>query len=520
MKVLNAEQMRAADAHAIEDLNIPSLTLMEKAATLVVEVLLRSHTEPVRTVVVCGKGNNGGDGLAVARLLKEREWSPQAVLIARAADLRGDPAVNWKRALDAGVDCAEDPDGANLQDLTASCAVVVDALFGTGLSKPLEGVYSKAVQIINRAGKEVIAVDVPSGLSADSGALSGPAVKATATVALAALKCCHVLSPACRMCGEIFVEDIGIPVESTISVVRSRDIRRILPHRSVDTHKGTFGHAVIVGGSTGKSGAPYLSGKAALRCGAGLVTVVCPSRIQPVIASYGPEIMTHPAGHDSDVFDECDMAGLSAFLKSMSAVAIGPGMGTDSRTAQFFREIVATIDAPLVIDADGLNLLAMDKSVILNRRPGSTILTPHPGEMGRLLNCPASAVQSDRIAAATKLAVETRSVVVLKGFRTIIAHSQADARIVLTGGPALASAGTGDILTGFITGFLAQRLAPVEAAMAGTYLHGLVSNLFEQRYPQQALNALDILQWWHDAVAAVRNEIDIEGDYLKLHFEF
>ena len=327
MYVLTAEEMRAADAHAIHNAGILSLTLMENAASAVAGIILRRNPEARRVLVVCGKGNNGGDGLAVARLLKNAGWNPTILLIGQSGELKSDPSENWARAISSNVLCVEDPDGSRLEDLLGDCDLVIDALFGTGLTKPLEGVYSSTIQKINHTGKEVVSIDVPSGLSSDTGSLIGPAIKARSTVSLAALKYCHLLAPASKMCGEIFVADIGISAKSTTSVVRSQDIRRILPHRPLDSHKGTYGHAVIVGGSMGKTGAAYLSGKSALRCGSGLVTIACPSVVQPIIAGYGPEIMTVPVDDPSD---------LNLFLADKTAVAIGPGMGIASHAKQPF----------------------------------------------------------------------------------------------------------------------------------------------------------------------------------------
>jgi hydroxyethylthiazole kinase-like uncharacterized protein yjeF len=507
--VLTADQMRAADAFAIETLHIPSLTLMENAATRVVEILLQKFSAPRETLVVCGKGNNGGDGMAAARLLKNAGWNPKLLLIGKASELKADPAANWKRALEAGVVCVEDPDGSQLNASLTVRDLVIDALFGTGITEPLEGVYSTVVQRMNQSGKEIFAIDVPSGLTSDSGILIGPCVKASTTIALAALKFCHVISPACKMCGEIFVVDIGISSNTTTKIVRAEDVRRVLPYRPVDSNKGTFGHAVIIGGSRGKSGAPFFSGKAALRCGAGLVTIACPSEIQSIVAGYGPEIMTIPSDHTQEVL---------TFLAEKNAVAIGPGIGTDRKTAEFFREIIANVDGALVIDADGLNHLAHDKSILQQREESSTILTPHPGEMARLRNCQVAEIQKDRIGAAKSFSAETGAIVVLKGYRTVIADPDGDVWINLTGGQSLASGGTGDVLTGIIAGLLAQRLKPVEAAIAGVYLHGLCSTLFEVKYPQQAMNAMDILSWWNEAVALVRSRKDVEGEYLKIHF--
>ena len=511
MYVLTAGQMREADTRAIQELKIPSLTLMENAAARVAEIILRKNAGPSRTLVVCGKGNNGGDGLAIARILKRYGWNVKVLLIGQSDDLKEDPAENWARALAAAVPCTEDPDGFEIEREIAESELIVDALFGTGLVKPLTDIHSSVVQKINRSGKEVVSVDVPSGLSSDSGLVLGPAIKATTTVALAALKHCHIVSPASKMCGEIHVVDIGIPAGSAACVVRSSDIRPVLPHRSADSHKGAFGHSVIIAGSMGKTGAAYLSAKSALRCGAGLVTIACPSAVQAVVAAYGPEIMTVAADDPSDA---------AVLLLDKTAVAIGPGLGTSDEARQLVQSVVAQYQGPLVIDADGLNHIAQDLKAIENRRISSTILTPHPGEMARLLNTDTATVQKQRQDMAQKLASLTGAVVVLKGYRTVVAHPEGKLWIVLTGGHALASAGTGDVLTGIITGFLSQRLKPLEAALAGVYLHGLTSNLFERKYPQQGMNALDVLDWWNEAVHIVRSGRDIESEYLKIHFEF
>jgi hydroxyethylthiazole kinase-like uncharacterized protein yjeF len=240
-----------------------------------------------------------------------------------------------------------------------------------------------------------------------------------------------------------------------------------------------------------------------------LVTIVCPSEIQSIVAGYGPEIMTM----ESD-----DEKAILPFLQGKNGVAIGPGIGTGRKAADLFREIVPRVFGALVIDADGLSHLAQDKSLLQQREQSSTILTPHPGEMARLMGREIVDIQKDRIAAAKRLSAETGAIVVLKGYRTVIAHSDGDIWINVTGGQSLASAGTGDMLTGIITGLLAQRLKPVEAAITGVYLHGLCSTMFEAKYPQQAMNALDILSWWNEAVALVRSGKDIEGEYLKIHF--
>jgi ADP-dependent NAD(P)H-hydrate dehydratase / NAD(P)H-hydrate epimerase len=520
MKVLTAPQMQAADKHAIEVLKIPSLVLMENAATQVSRILQERYPEPRTTVVVCGKGNNGGDGIAVARLLRLSGWTTTIVLFESQTALKNDPAENWTRAVHAGVRCLDEVAIADLPALLQEADLIIDALFGTGLTKPLEGNYAQAVEAINTSGKDIWSIDVPSGLSSESGELIGPAIHATGTVALAALKYCHILPPASELCGLIYAVDIGIPTASTVSITRGSDVLQLLPFRKPDSHKGTYGHVMVVAGSTGKSGAAFMSAKSALRAGAGLVTVYSPRNVQNVIAALGPEIMTQSSNGNPDFFSVDAFNSAMDFAKDKSVVALGPGIGTNEQTWEFVRDFVEKCDVPMVIDADGLNLVALDRGILLKRKAGSTILTPHPGEMARLLYVDNKKVQSDRIEAALKLARETGSIVVLKGYRTIIADPEENIWINPTGGQPLATGGTGDILTGVIAGFIAQKIPLLQAAIAGVYIHGFTANLFEHDYPQQALNAMDIPAMWNHAVNLIRTQKNFESEYLNFYFTF
>jgi NAD(P)H-hydrate epimerase len=520
MRVLTAEQMQAADAHAIDVLKIPSIVLMENAAIRFSRILLENHSKPRIASIVCGKGNNGGDGMAVARLLKQHGWTPTVILLDSAADLKKDPAENWKRAVQSGVRCLEKVPISDLSALLAESDLVVDALFGTGLTRALEGMYAAVVDAINSSGKEVWSIDVPSGLNSDTGEIIGKAVHAKTTVALAALKYCHIFSPACELCGRIYVVDIGIPTSSKTNLIQSAEVAQLYPQRKADSHKGTFGHVVVVGGSRGKSGAPYMSGKAALRSGAGLVTVFSPSSVQTAIAALGPEVMTQAASGNPDFFDGNASADAMSLLSEKSVAAIGPGIGTEDSTGEFLRRVLEQADMPIVIDADALNLLASHREMLSQRKARMTVLTPHPGEMARLLKTDIKTIQKDRRNASSRLAEETKSIVVLKGYRTLIADPDGSIRINPTGGQALSSAGTGDILTGAIAGLIAQGLTPLHAAIAGVYTHGFTGNLFEYNYPQQALNAMDILDLWNKAVHLIRSDKSVESEYLQLHFAF
>jgi NAD(P)H-hydrate epimerase len=520
LKILNGEEMRAADAHAIQDLKIPSLVLMENAATRVAEVLVRRDIAPCTAAIVCGKGNNGGDGLALARILHGHGWKPKVFLLSPANALKPDPAENWNRAVRLGVRCFENVTPEALALHLKDCDLVVDALFGTGLTKGLDGINAAAVDCINASGKEVLSIDIPSGLSSDSGDLLGPAVRAHVTVAIAALKHCHVFPPACTNCGETYVVDAGIPVtqNNTINIVLSSHVVSLYPQRPPDSNKGTFGHAVVLAGSNGKSGAAYMVGKAALRAGAGLVTVLSPASVQPIVASLGPEIMTRAAPGNPDFFSAEAEVDVLGFAGNKSVVALGPGIGTEDASFSLLREIIPSIDAPLILDADALNLVSRDLEILKQRKPGTTVITPHPGEMARLIGVDVPAVQKDRASSAKNFAVRTGCIVVLKGYRTIIAEPSGGIWVNLTGGASLASAGTGDVLTGIITGFAAQKIPLLDAALAAVFTHGFAGNLFESKFPEQALNAMDIVQSWNETVQVVRTHRNLEGEYLKLHF--
>ena len=517
MNILTSQQMRESDAYAIDVLKIPSIQLMENAAAQVVRVVRKRHPSAKSVVVVCGKGNNGGDGLAVARLLQQSGWQARAVLLDRAAELKTDPAANWKRAVDAGVSCSENVAGPALARHISECDLVIDALFGTGLGKPLEGRYAEAVATMNASGCEIGAIDVPSGLSSDSGEIIGPAVRAGWTVALAALKYCHVLDPARELCGAVHSAEIGIPTHSDFTLLRCSEAAAGFPRRAAASHKGTHGHAVIIAGSTGKSGAAYMAGKSALRAGAGLVTVVSPARVQPVIAALGPELMTLPAtGNENFLSAEC-VTELLHFLEDKQAIAVGPGIGQNDATREALRKLLARCPLPAVLDADALNLVASDPWMLTQRKPETTVLTPHPGEMARLLE--------NRYGFGSENAAPIRAqtgrgfacIVVLKGYRTLICTPSGRAYLVPTGCQSLASAGTGDVLTGAIASLLAQRVAPLQAALTAVYAHGLCGNLWERQFPNQALNAMDIPSTlWNRAVQEIMTG-ELEGDYLGLY---
>jgi hydroxyethylthiazole kinase-like uncharacterized protein yjeF len=490
LPVLDNDAMRKADRHTIEDLGVPGIVLMENAATGVVDALRDRFPDAASVLVVCGPGNTGGDGLAVARHLRNGGHRVHVLLLGAEDRLSPDAATNLGLARAYGV-AVEVVDSDDLGPLTTVLNgdppdLVVDAMLGTGLDRPLGGRFAAAADILSAADVPVLAVDVPTGLSGASSEVPGPAVAADLTVTLAALKRCHVLPPAAMACGEVAVVDIGIPpsaLEAGCDLwwVEADDIALMLPVRGSDSHKGSFGHLLIVAGGLGRSGAVAMAARSAVVVGAGLVTMAVPEPIAAVVDGACLEAMTHPLAADAGG-SVASPAGLEGLLDRMTAVAVGPGMGTDAGAAETLDLLLDRWSGPLLLDADAINLLA-GRPERLAGRDVPTVLTPHPGELGRLLGRPTSAVVADRLAAARDAAARSGSVVVAKSFRTIIAAPDGQAWINPTGDAHLASGGSGDVLTGTIAGLLAQGVEPVRAALVGCWLHGRAGELGGQDFP-------------------------------------
>lgn len=501
--VVDAKAMRAADRAAIRS-GTPSKVLMARAASALVAETLAAFPSWSSVVVVCGPGNNGGDGLAAAGLLLAGGVARiRLFCLADPAGYRGDPAEFLEQAGDAGLAPVSlaDPGGFRLfADALAECDGVIDALFGTGLTRGLSGTARRAVQAMHRSGKPVVAADVPSGLSSDSGIPPGPAVRAVLTVAFAAAKLCHVLPPARGMCGRVAVRDIGIDVSAAkrlasrrIDLAEGSDVAALLPPRPADSNKGDFGRVAIVAGSAGKAGAAVLAARGAIRAGAGLVTVFCPDAIQSIPVASLPEAMTHALASERGAFAE---AAADALVRALAegrfdAAVVGPGLTTGEGSAAVVRALLAS-SLPLVCDADALNVFAGDPAAFRRRSSAATILTPHPGEAGRLLGSSASAVQRDRLGAARRLARESRAVVVLKGDGTLTASPAGDVVVNPTGTPLLATGGTGDVLAGAAGALLAGGLAARDAAFAAVWLHGRAGELLAERLGDAGLLAHEL----------------------------
>jgi len=507
MKILTAEQMHGVDLRTME-IGIPGLVLMENAGHRVAEWIAEKFAPLARQriVVLCGKGNNGGDGFVVARQLhtRLRPQSLDVVFAGKREDLRGDAAANLRMLEACGC-----PVRAEITPEMRGATVVVDALLGTGLSGPARGRMLELIREINAGFPEaaIVAVDIPSGLASDTGALLGEAVRADCTVTFTAPKVGQVLPPSCDRVGELRVAPIGSPPElyeqdASVSLFLSEteEFRHLFAPRPPDAHKGTFGHALVVGGSRGKTGAAAMTGAAALRAGAGLVTVASAESAVGIIAAHMAEIMTEPlpendaGGISTRAFDDDRIARLIA---GKSVVAVGPGLGTHAETATFVRRLIDESDLPMVIDADGLNALAGQSF----RGRQSLILTPHPGEMARLAGVSRDEVLNDRLGVARSFATEHSVCLVLKGHRTLIALPDGRVWVNPTGSPAMATGGTGDILTGLIAGLLAQFPEQFPAALlAAVWLHGRAGELSGNEFGEQALTATDMLQFLPAAI--------------------
>jgi NAD(P)H-hydrate epimerase len=487
MKVVTSSQMRELDRRTIEEFHMPGLLLMENAALRVVEILLGRFAplKDKRVAVVCGRGGNGGDGLAVARHLATRTGADVSVwLVDSPKDFRGDAATNFLMAQAFGLRMRPASD----MDLSGA-DLVIDAIFGTGIRGAVTGDAARAISMMNESRGTVIAVDVPSGLDADSGRADGPVTRARLTITFALPKIGLLEFPGAEYAGELIVADLGMPravmaapqVDSYVT--EASQVAAWLPPRvnTRDANKGSYGHVLVFGGSAGFAGAPTMTSEAASRTGAGLVTLAVPIGIQQAImARVSPVIMT--LGMKQTNQGTFGVEALESALESAeraTSVALGPGIGRDDEVARFVRDFVARCPSPLVLDADALDLLAREPrrgEPLIRSRKAPTILTPHPGEMGRLLGIGTAAVESDRRSAAQSAAKGYGCTVLLKGARTLIASADGVLYLNTTGNPGMATGGMGDVLTGMVAALLAQKLGPLEASAAGAFVHGLAGD--------------------------------------------
>lgn len=499
--MFSAAEMRALDARAITELGISGPRLME-AAGAGAGRLIAARFAPIkgiRVLVLCGKGNNGGDGFVVARYLRARGARVKVLLVGRRAEVGGDAAQalgRWRGRVEEVVTAAPSP---TVVGALREADVVVDGLLGTGLDGPARGLTASVIAAINESRKPVVALDLPSGSNADRGELAGPVVKATLTATFAGVKRALLLHPAAAWAGAVTVIPIGIP-EAEVGrgietwLLEEADIRVQFTARHRDAHKGSYGHLLVVAGSVGKTGAAALAGRAALRSGAGLVTIATPASQQPIVAALGMEPMTEPLPETSAQSLSLKSKQRILELASRSdAVALGPGLSLDPETQSLIRELIRDVGKPMVVDADALTALAGHLDA-LDGAPGPRLLTPHPGEMARMLGRAVAAVQADRIEVVRAVCARHRVWAVLKGAGSVIGAPDGRVFINPTGNPGMATGGSGDVLTGMAGAFLARGLDPLAALQSAVYLHGLAGDLACARWGEEGLIAGDIIE--------------------------
>jgi ADP-dependent NAD(P)H-hydrate dehydratase / NAD(P)H-hydrate epimerase len=500
MKILNAEQMRNVDRRTIDRFGVPSIVLMENAALAVVDAIAEHYPDADRVAIICGLGQNGGDGFAVARHLENRGVVPVLIVVGDRAAIQGDSLVNLTICQRLGIPIYDVLTSGEVETALAHAAdadLVVDAIFGTGLNRAPSGVHADVIRGIAELRIPVLAIDLPSGANASTGEPFDPCLQAEVTVTFAAPKLCHVFEPAALYCGEVIVADISIPEIAiddelvTLAMITPKDVEAQVAPRLASTHKGTYGHVAMIAGSPGRSGAAVMSARGAIRTGAGLVSVMTDAETAKLVHAGSVESMTY-SGDD-----------LGAFLQNKTAVLIGPGLADDDASYDHVRAILDAVELPTIIDASALNAFAA-RAAELNPRKLPRVITPHPGELARLLDTDTKSINADRIASAREAARVTNCVVVLKGHQTLVAEPDGHVYVNPTGNPGMATGGMGDVLAGMIAALLARDTDPLDAACAAVYLHGLAGDLLEDEFGDTGLSAMDLADRIPHAIQQVR----------------
>ncbi len=527
MKILTAGQMGEVDRLTTEIYKIPSILLMENAGRSLADELDRTlpGLSNKTIYVFCGKGNNGGDGFVAARYLFLRGAMPLVVLFADPAGLKGDALTNWDIIQSLGVPVKVVPapaDAASFLTKAPVPEVIIDALFGTGLSKPIGREFEPVLDWINKAGNHtfVASVDIPSGCLADSGVIPGPAVKASLTVTFSALKPALVLPPAAQNAGRVVVAPIGSPAgllenpEYKMQLIDAEQVRRALPPRVRDSHKGSYGHVYVVAGSRGKSGAALMTGMAALRSGAGLVTLWLPESLQHDVVGKFPELMIEPVPETNEGTPDLRAAEkVLSYANQADVLVVGPGVTTQAETRQAIRELLRCSPVPVVLDADGINAFASDAGSLRNDNGMAVIVSPHPGEMARLLGRTIDEVQKRRLETARECAEPCQCFAILKGYQTVLAAPSGHIFINSTGNPGMATGGSGDILAGMLGRFVAgwkrryhgaDMKALCDHLSAAVYLHGLAGDLAAEEMGEESMVATDLIPHLPAAFKRVR----------------
>jgi ADP-dependent NAD(P)H-hydrate dehydratase / NAD(P)H-hydrate epimerase len=502
MKIVTAAEMREIDRLSTVKFGVPSLTLMENAGTAVADFVISQYSSARSIAVVCGKGNNGGDGFVVARKLHESGKHVQVLLLADPTELRGDADMMFAKIPNAvTITIARSADEIRQTSVQSifGADILIDAILGTGFKPPVSELYAEAIALLNAREKTVVAVDIPSGAEADrTDKQTGIIARADAVVTFTAPKPALVFGQLTS--GPLVVAPIGTPEEAIVSsqkmnLTMPRDIASLIGPRPADSNKGNFGHVLVVGGSSGKAGSVAMAGMAALRSGAGLATVATASAVQQMVAGFHPELMTEalPQTHEGSI-SSAALKNVMSLSEGMSVLALGPGISRNDETSDFVRALVKQCKIPMVLDADGLNAFE-GRSAELSGTGKTLVITPHPGEMARLIGGTVAEVQNDRIKCARKFARDHDLIVVLKGHRTLIAHPDGTLWVNTTGNPGMATGGTGDILTGMVSGLLAQNpKRPLEAVLTAVYLHGLAGDVACETMGEHSLVATDLLK--------------------------
>jgi hydroxyethylthiazole kinase-like uncharacterized protein yjeF len=500
MKIVTAAEMRAIDRATSERFGVPSLTLMENAGSAVADHVVAHYGAARRIVVFCGKGNNGGDGFVAGRRLHQEGKAVQVVLLADPADLRGDAAVMFsKLPVAAIVVRSREELNSDRVRLSLSADLYLDAILGTGFKPPVSGLYADAIAFLNASQAPVVAVDIPSGADADAiGPQKGTIARADSIMTFTAARPAHVFSS--LTAGTTHIAEIGSPTEAIVSslqlnVITARDFASVIGPRLAESNKGNYGHVLVVGGSAGKAGSVAMAGMSALRAGAGLATVATPASVLPTVAGFHPEVMTEPLAETAEGTISA-RAGekLGALTKGKSVLAIGPGISRFPETSELVRTLVSKSDVPVVLDADGLNAFE-GLTNELSGKDRLLVITPHPGEMARLVGCSIANVQKNRLGVARQFAREHELIVVLKGNRTLVVQPNGEAWVNTTGNPGMSTGGTGDILTGMVAGMIAQ--SPKDALLAviaAVHLHGLAGDVMRESVGEHSMVATDLLR--------------------------
>ncbi|GIW48070.1 MAG: bifunctional NAD(P)H-hydrate repair enzyme Nnr [Deltaproteobacteria bacterium] len=505
MKLATRKIIREIDRISIEEYGILGIILMENAGRAVAKVILNEFPSARKVAVFAGSGNNGGDGFVVARHLISKGLEVTTYLVSDPSKYRGDALTNFEILKKIGGKIVEVKNGFSVYE---GADVIVDAIFGTGLDREVEGIHKQAIEFINSQPVPRVSIDIPSGLNTDTGFPLGTAVRADITVTFVLPKLGFAIYPGIDFTGKLYVADITTPkfLESDIpfELITYDTVGKILKPRHPNTHKGTYGHLFILAGSPGKTGAATLTATGALRVGTGLVTVGVPESLNPIMEEKITEAMTEPIPETKDHTFGRESIGVALNIMSArkTALAIGPGISTTDDTAEFLYEILRNSSLPIVIDADGITLVARNPD-ILKETKVPVILTPHPGEMSRLTSKTVEEIQKDRIGIAMNFASMYNAYIVLKGARTVIATPSGKVFINPTGNPGMASGGMGDILTGVIGGFLAQRYNPEDACTLGVFLHGLAGDMVAEKKGEAGIIATDVGEMLPEAIRRI-----------------